>query len=402
MGALPFYFSPFFHGFVDAVFECVSGFTTTGASILTDVEALPPSLLLWRAFTHWLGGLGIVLLMIAILPWFGAGSGSGGADLFRAEFSGAGSERLKPRLRQTVRALFRIYIGWTIAGIACLMLAGMGCLDAVCHTFAAIATGGYSTRAISVEAFHSAWVELILMALMVLGGMNFYQQYRMLTERKPRSFLADPEIRTYLTLLAVATLAVAASLWSVAGPLESVRLAAFQVVSVMTATGFSSTNFDGWPPFAQFVLVVSMFAGGCTGSTAGGLKSARVYLLFQVVRARLRTLVRPRMVVAIRQDRRILDEKEVQSALNVVVVAILVHLSCSLLLCASGLDLVSSATAAAATMFNVGPGLASVGPYGNYAHLTDLAKWVLVVNMIAGRLEFLTFFAVFTRPFWRP
>lgn len=302
-----------------------------------------------------------------------------------------------------MRALFQIYVAWTIAGIAGLMLAGLKWLDAVCHTFAAIATGGDSTRAISVEAFHSIWVEPILMVLMGAGGTNFYQQYRLFAEHQPRSFFGDPEIRTYLSLLAAATAIVALSLGldHVAGPWESLRLAAFQVVSVMTATGFSSTNFDQWPPLAQFVLLASMFAGGCTGSTAGGLKSARVYLLFRVVRSRLNTLIHPRMVVAIRQDRRVLGETEVRGILNVVVMAFLVHLTCSLLLCATGLGLVSATSAAAATMFNVGPGLGPVGPYGNYGHLTDDAKLVLVVNMMAGRLEFLTFFAVFTRAFWR-
>lgn len=404
VGALPYYLSPHFGGFVDAWFESVSGFTTTGASILVNVELLPSSLQFWRAFTQWLGGLGLVLLMIAFLPRFGAGGGSGGLDLFRAEFSGAGLERPKPQLRATVRLLLGVYTAFTIAGIAGLMLAGLGWLDACCHSFAAIATGGFSTRGISVEAFDSLLVEAILIVLMVLGGINFYQHCRLLTGGAVKDFFRDPQIFTFLSLMLGAVVLVSACLFLDTGNAlgSCIRVAAFQVASIMATTGFSSTNFDLWHPFAKLILVASMFAGGCTGSTAGGLKSARVWLMLQAVRFRLLSFAHPRAVQPIQLYRQILDDSGLQRALAVVLMILSVHLFCSLLLCASGLDLVSSVTAAAATMFSVGPGLGSVGPYGNYAHLTDFAKLVLVGNMIAGRLEIFPVLVLFTRWFWRP
>lgn len=398
-GGLPFWLSPNFTGLTDAVFESVSGFTTTGASILTDVEALPDSLLFWRALTHWLGGLGIVVLMVAVLPLVG----SGGVALYRAEFSGAGGERLSPRIRRTAKAFWKIYVAFTFVGVVALRATGMNNLDAVCHTFAALGTGGFSTRNTSVEAFHSAAAEGVLIFLMVAGGMNFTQHYRLLVTRRFRRAARDTETRFYLGALVIATALVAICLSSSEGLgfAKSLRLAAFQVVSIMTATGFSSANFGIWHPFVQFSLLTLMWIGGSTGSTAGGIKCARIALLCKRVATQFHQRVHVRSIATIRINGESLPARATDAALKIVCVAILVNFAASLLLTATGVDIVSAVSAVTATMFNVGPGLGTVGPAATYTHLSLFAKWVLIFTMIAGRLEFLGFLVIFTPYFWK-
>jgi trk system potassium uptake protein len=399
LGAIPFYVSPAFRSFTDSVFESVSGFTTTGASVLPAVEALPASLQFWRGFTHWLGGLGVILLMIAVLPLLG----HGGVSLYRAEFSGARSDKLKPRIAETAAALWKIYIGFTIAGYLVLRLLGLSRLDAIFHAFAAIGTGGFSTRNSNIEAFNSAAVELVLIALMVAGGLNFTLHFRLIVLRQWRVFVRDSEVRLYLGLLTAATLLVAISLSSSlgAGWWHSLRLSAFQVVSIMTATGFSSADFDTWTEFARFALLALMFVGGCTGSTAGGLKVARIVLLLKSVGRQMRTMVNRKSVYSVRFSGEPVQPGVITTALGLISVAVMLNLAATLALAATGVDLITSFSGVTACMFNVGPGLGAVGPAQNYAHLSLFAKWVLIFVMIAGRLEFFAFLAVFTPAFWR-
>lgn len=399
LGALPFYFSPYFPSLTDAVFECVSGFTTTGASILSDVEALPPSLQFWRAFTHWIGGLGIAVLMVAVLPFLG----TGGIALYRYEFSGASSEKLKPRLAQTAFTFWKIYTAITIAGFVALLVLGMGPVDAICHTFGAIGTGGFSTRGISVEAFNSVGVEIVLILLMVAGGINFTRHALALAGGRFRSYLEDTETRYYFAFLFGATILITLNLATALSlnPLQGMRQAAFQVVSIMTATGFSSCNFDVWPPFAKALLVALMFIGGCTGSTAGGLKVLRISLMFKTIYQQLQQVVAPRKPRPIRLNGVAVDDRMVRGMITTVFLGVAVNLVATALVCMTGPDIVTSFTGVTATMFNVGPGLAGVGPYSNYGHLTLFAKWVLITVMIAGRLEFFGFMVVFTPAFWR-
>ena len=398
-GGLPFFFSDNFHSFTDAVFECVSGFTTTGASILTNIEAVPASLLFWRSFTHWLGGLGIILLMLAVLPIVG----SGGIALYKAEFSGAKSERVRPRLAHTAAALWKVYVVFTVLGILALLAAGLSPLDASCQTFGAIGTGGFSTKNTSIEAFGSPLVEFILIILMVVGGINFARHYQLVVQRNWRAFFQDSEIRLYLFFLGAATFLVLLSLHFVmaVGILRSLRLASFQVVSIMTATGFSSANFNTWTPFVHFLLLTLMFIGGCTGSTAGGLKVSRIALLSKVIGRELRHSARPRAVVPVRLNGQAVQDRAVQPVLAFVCLAILTNLAASALLCATGLDIISAVSGVTSCMFNVGPGLGSVGPASNYGHLTMLAKWVLIFTMIAGRLEFFSFYVIFSKFLWQ-
>jgi trk system potassium uptake protein len=396
---LPFYLSVHFDSFVDAFFESMSGFTTTGATVLVNIEALPDSLQLWRCLTHWLGGMGIILLGIAILPLIGVG----GLELYRAEFSGARSEKLKPRIAETALSLWRIYVALSLAEYILLRWAGMQSLDAMCHTFSTISTGGFSTRNASIAAYESGTIEVIIIVFMILAGMNFTRHYRFFIERQPSAYLTDLEVRYFLIVIAIAALAITTSLSRLElGPyFATLRIGLFQSVSIHTGTGFTSADFELWQPFAQLVLLTLMFIGGCTGSTTGGLKVARIILLVRVVRREFRRLVERRGVFAIRLNGHPISESAIQGLLNLVYLAFLVDISASLILTATGVDIVTAISAVAACMFNIGPGLGSVGPTDHYGHLHPVAKWVLSFCMLAGRLEFYTVLVLLSRSFWR-
>ncbi len=400
LGALPFYLSSSFPSFTDAVFESVSGFTTTGATILSDIESLPDSLLFWRSFTQWVGGMGIILLGIAILPLIG----TGGLELYRAEFSGASSEKLKPRIAETAFSLWKIYLSLTLAAILSLWLAGMNPFEAVCHGFTAMATAGFSTRNASVEGFASPAIEYVLVFFMAMGGINFTRHYRLFIERRPSRFLRDTEVRIYLLLIALSTAAISYSLLESQTPgslEETIRASLFQVVSIITTTGYSSSNFEEWTAFAQLALLALMFVGGCTGSTAGGLKTARLVLLLRVVGREFRQIVERRGVFAVRFNGSAVSESTIKSLLNLVYLAFLINFAATLFLTAFGIDILTAISAVAAAMFNIGPGLAEVGPSDNYGWMAAPVKWALAFCMLAGRLEYYTLFVIATRAFWR-
>ena len=398
LGTLPFYFSGYFPGFTAAFFESTSGFTTTGATIIDDIEALPKSLLLWRALTHWIGGMGIIVLSIAILPLIG----TGGMELYRAEFSGARSEKLTPRIAETAAALWKLYLAFTIMTFLALRWAGMNSFDAICHAFSTMATGGFSTKNASIESFANPAIEYVIIFFMIVAGINFTQHYRLLIEHKSKSFFRDPELRLFLGIIAAATTAIAITLSfsSITLP-HTFRTSLFQAVAILTGTGLTSFNFGIWPPFAQLILLALMFTGGCTGSTTGGLKIARIYLLFCVVGREFKRMVERRGVFSIRFDQGVITENTVQSLLNLIYLAFLINFAACMALTAFGVDVLTAISAVAACMFNIGPGLGSVGPAENYAHLPNAVKWILSFCMLAGRLEFYTVLIIFTRSFWR-
>lgn len=398
-GGLPFYFSPYFATFTDAVFEAASGFTTTGATILADVEVLPRGLQLWRCFTHWLGGMGIVLLGIAILPLLGAG----GMHLYRAEFSGAKSEKLKPRITETVLSLWKIYVALTVLEYLALRWAGMTKFEAACHAFSTLGTGGFSSRTASIAGFESPLIEYIIIVFMILAGINFTWHYRLWRERRIRGFFADVEIRAYLLVVAVATAIITLSLILETGYglEEAVRAAMFQAASITTTTGFVTDDFEQWRPLCQLLLLALMFIGGCTGSTAGGLKVSRFLLLRQVVYRQFRRVVEPRGVFAIRLGGRVIPEASVHGLLNLLYLALIVFFASALILAATGVDVLTSIAAVTASMFNIGPGLGDVGPVDHYGHFVPLVKWVLAGCMVCGRLEFFTALVILTPAFWR-
>jgi trk system potassium uptake protein TrkH len=398
-GGLPFYLSPWFPSFTDAFFESASGFTTTGSTVLADVEVLSPPVQFWRHFTHWLGGMGVVLLGVAVLPLVG----HGGMQLYRAEFSGARSERLKPRLAETAAALWRIYLALTLICYLALRATGMSVFESLCHAFSTLGTGGFSTRTASIAAFDSVAVELVLVVFMLLAGISFLEHYRLWIEHRSRRVVGDVEVRAFVLIVAAATAVVAVPLVTVQGydAAGAVRVGLFQVASIITTTGFVSDNFEVWPPLPQLTLLALMFVGGCTGSTAGGLKVARLLLLARVVHREFKRMVERRGVFAVRLGREVVAEPVIQSLLNLVYVAFVVNFASCLLLAAVGVDMLTAITAVAACMFNVGPGFGLVGAVEHYGHLPVLAKWVLAFDMIAGRLEFFTVLVILTPAFWR-
>lgn len=398
-GALPFFFSPYFPSFTDAFFESVSGFTTTGSTVLADVEVLSRPIQLWRCLSHWLGGMGIVLLGVAILPLIG----HGGMHLYRAEFSGAKSDKLRPRVAETALSLWKIYVALTLAEWLALQWAGMDGFEALCHAFSTLGTGGFSTRTASIAAFHSPLIDYIVILFMLLSGISFIQHYRAWVERRPLTFLTDYETRFYLLLVGAASLVITAVLvWEDDYlPAHAFRSALFQVSSIVTTTGFITDNYALWPPLPQMMLLGLMFVGGCTGSTSGGLKSARIALLTRVVDREFRRMAEPHAVYKVRLGGRVIPEETIQSLLNLVYLAFAVNFIAAMLLAALGVDVLTSIAAVAASMFNVGPGLGGVGPVENYGHLPELAKWILCGCMVAGRLEYYSLLVVLTSTFWR-
>lgn len=398
-GSLPFCFSPFFPGFTDAFFESTSGFTTTGATVLANVEILPRSLQLWRCFSSWLGGMGIILLGIAILPLVGIG----GMPLYRAEFPGARSEKLSLRISETARALWKIYLSITIVEYLALRWAGMDWFDALCHSFTTVSTGGFSTRNAGIAAFDSLAVECVVLFFMLVAGINFTLHYRLWAERRFRRFFSDVELRFYLLVAAVSTVIILLSLLvrDRFALTAAIRHAVFQVCSLMTGTGFATDNYGNWSSFPQLILLALMFFGGCTGSTTGGLKSSRVLLLMKVIGREFKRMVERRGVFTIRMGTRIIPEQTIQSLLNLLYLAFITNFVSCLLLSLAGIDMFTGISAVAACMFNVGPGFDHVGPAYHYGNLPVLAKWVLSACMLAGRLEFYTVFVIFTRAFWR-
>ncbi len=398
-GCLPFYFSPYFPTFTDSFFEAVSGFTTTGATVLSDVEVLSRTLQFWRCFSHWLGGMGIVLLVVAILPLVG----HGGMHLYRAEFSGAKSERLRPRIAETALSLWKIYFAMSLAEFIALRLAGMNGFEAICHTFSTLGTGGFSTRTASVAGFKSPLIEYIIIVFMALAGISFIQHYIFWIQGRFKVLFGDVEVRSYVALMAAATLII--GLFEVLRGSNSVELtfreALFQVVSITTTTGFVTADFEVWHSFSQLLLLALMFVGGCTGSTAGGMKVSRIVLLARVVDREFRRMVERHGVFSVRLGGDVIPEPTIQSLLNLIYLAFVVNFVSCLLLAAMGIDVLSSIAAVAASMFNIGPGLGTVGPLDNFGHLPALAKWVLAGDMIAGRLEFYTVLVILMPAFWR-
>ncbi len=396
-GAVPYVVYGTF-GVVDALFESMSGFTTTGASVLVDYDQ-PHGLLFWRSLTHWYGGMGIVVLFIAVLPSMGAGA----MKLFSAESPGPVPERLTPRIRDTARNLWLIYVGMTMAESLALIAVGMPTFDAVTHSFASMATGGFSPRATSVAAFNNVTFELIIALFMFLAGGNFALYFAALRGHPGRLFRSR-EWRLYAAIVAGSIVVVAISLMIARSHFSvghALREATFQVISIQSTTGFVSADFDKWNTFAKMVLLLLMFIGGCAGSTAGGFKVARLFVLLKSTRHELTRQMHPQAVLPLRAGNRIISESVRVAVLQYFVLYVLIFAAGSLLVAATGTDLITAATSVVATLNNIGPGLGPVGATMNYAFLQPFAKCVLIAMMVIGRLELFAILLPFTRAFWR-
>ena len=397
-GALPFIFSGAIPSLLNAVFETMSGFTTTGATILVQIEGMPQSILLWRALTHWLGGMGIIVLSLAILPMLGVG----GMQLFKAEVPGPTADRLKPRIQDTAKLLWGVYVLLTAAEVLLLLAGGMSFYDALSHAFATLATGGFSTRNASVGAFGSAYIDWVITVFMFLAGVNFSLHYQALRGRIGE-FFRNEEFIFYLALSSVATLIIMlVNYGTVYSSLaESLRFSAFQTTSILTTTGFATANYEKWPVLAQYLLVFLMFVGGCAGSTGGGIKVARLLLLFKHAHVAVYRLIHPRAVRLVKLGGVPVDREVMQSILGFFALYMGIFVLASLLMAASGMDLVSAGASVIATLGNVGPGLGTVGPVAHYAHIAPFGKTVLISCMLLGRLELFTVLVLFFPTFWR-
>lgn len=397
-GALPFFLSGAIPSFTDAFFESMSGFTTTGSSILVQVEALPPGLLFWRSLTHWLGGMGIIVLSLAILPL----TGVGGTQLYKVEIPGPSPDKITPRVQQTAKLLWGVYVLLTLVETLLLLAGGLNFHEALCQTFGTMATGGFSTRTASIAGFHSVFVEAVAIIFMVLAGTNFTLHFHGL-RGKPSAYWKSEEFRFYLGLLALfsALLAVDNLLAGNYKLGESIRHSVFQSVSITTTTGFTTADFGGWSSSAQLILLFLMFIGGCAGSTGGSVKILRILIIFKLGIAELRKLVHPRAVIPVRIDGRSVPPAVIINIFGFMFLYFGLLMISTLAMTLMGLDLVTAFSSVAASIGNIGPGLGAVGPATNYQFIPPAGKWLLSFCMLAGRLEIHTVLVLFIRDFWK-
>ena len=411
-GALPYLYAEVFRigghspwtEFSFCYFESMAGFSTTGATVLTEIEHLSHAMLFWRSFSHWLGGMGIVVLAVAILPMLGVG----GMQLFRAEAPGPQTDRLTPRIAQTAKLLWGVYLLLSFLETVLLMFGGMSLFDALCHTFGTMATGGFSTKNGSIGHYDSVYIDMVICCFMFLAGTNFALHYRAL-RGNVKSYFQDTEFKFYCTVIAVSITLISwntirfqvdgqvpyDSMWT------SLRYAAFQVMSITTTTGYGTADFEQWPALSQFILVTLMFYGGCAGSTSGGMKQVRFLLFIKQSGAEIKRLIFPHAVLPIRVNDRAVPPEVMTNVLGFFFFFIGIFAIVTCIMTTLGLDLVSAAGATIATMGNIGPGLGSVGPTDNYAHIHTTGKYVLSFCMLLGRLELYTVLILFSPNFWK-
>jgi len=418
------------HTFTDAYFEIMSGFTTTGSTILTDIEIIPRGLLFWRSLTHWLGGMGIITLALAILPAFGVAS----YQMFRGEIPGPTTERLKPRLAQTAKILWGAYALLTLAETILLQFGGMPLFDALCHSFGTMATGGFSTKNASIAAYQSPYIHWVITAFMFFAGMNFIIHYRILFAKKLDFLKTNREFHFYTVILIGAILIGTLTLLGnnlgskeqisrsfrnkplsqealsekileesskISSPMSALQHASFQIVSITTTTGYCVSDFDTWPNFIRYMLVILMFFGGCAGSTGGGIKMIRMMVIIKAALREIKVLIQPRIIAPIKIARRIIEEKEVANIVGFVALFLTSFVVLSLVMSFMVEDFTTAFTSVAATMCNIGPGLSGVGASENYAWIPLPGKWILTLCMLLGRLEIYTVFIALAPISWK-
>lgn len=399
-GGLPYMFDGAFVNPADAYFETISGFTTTGSTVMVQIADHSYGLHWWRTLTHWLGGMGIIVLFVAIFPHLGVG----GKFLFKSEVPGPITEGLQPKIKQTAAALWWIYVGFTAIEAIVLWLLGMTVHEAITHAFATMATGGFSTKNGSVGEFNSAAIDYVITLFMILAGINFGLYFEIF-RGDAKKFLKDRELHVYLGVIAIITIIIT---WNITGidarhdsALDSFRYAIFQVVGVITTTGFGTDDFEAWPPLSKLLLVFLMFSGGMAGSTAGGMKIIRFMIMGKAIYAEIYKVFRPQSVMAIRIGRSVIPRDVISGIMAFFALGVFTFVLASLYMTFIGLDIVSAVTAVTSTLFNIGPGLNRVGPTQSFAFVPTSGKLVLSFCMILGRLEFMTIFVLLLPDFWR-
>jgi trk system potassium uptake protein len=398
LGALPFVISGAIPNIIDAYFETASGFTTTGASILTDIESLSKGMLFWRSFTHWLGGMGILVLTIALLPMLGIG----GQKIMRAEATGPTMDKITFTINDTAKMLYKIYSGMTLLQILLLMLGGMSVYDASVHTFGTVGTGGFSNYGASVGAFDSFYVDMVIGCFMVFAGVNFTLYHTLLTGRV-KQFFKDYELRCYLMIVGAATLFISVMLYIqgfYASPIQSFRHAFFQVSSIITTTGFATADFDLWPVSCKIILLVLMIIGACASSTGGGIKVIRFALIFKLIKRSIYRGLHPNAVVTMKIGDRSVPAEVMSGVAGFVLLYCLCTVVGILLISLERVDMMTAVSSVVACISNIGPGFEMVGPTLNYSFFSGGSKLILSLLMIAGRLELFTIVLLFTPVFW--
>ncbi len=398
-GSLPYILSGIIPHPVSAMFETMSGFTTTGASILSDLEAIPRGIHFWRALTHWFGGMGVLVLCVAILPFLGVG----GMQIYRAEMPGPSKDRLTPRIATTAKLLWGVYALLTLIEALLLRFVGkMGWFDSFCHAFGTMATGGFSTRSASIGAFDSVAVDTIIIVFMFLAGINFSLHYHALTG-KPGRYFRDPEFRFYFIFLACASLFITFNIWfdGFAPFGRCFRDATFTATSIMTTTGFCTADFDQWPNATRLLLVVMMFIGGCAGSTGGGMKVVRVFIMFKKMVRELKQFMRPSAVIQLKLGGKPVGQEIVSHISAFFAIFMLIFAIGSFIMTFFTPDLETAATSVIATLGNIGPGLNAIGATQNYSAISPLGQGILTVFMLLGRLELYTVLILFLPSFWK-
>lgn len=398
-GTLPYMLSGCITNFTDAFFETMSGFTTTGASILFDIESLPKSLLFWRSMTHWIGGLGIVFFMVAVFPIFGFGD----MHLFAAESVGPMKTKLHPRISVTARWILTVYIGLTVMATVAYFICGMGWFDAICHSMSTVSTGGFSTKQDSILAFNSPLIEYVVTLFMFLGGVSLSLQYLLLFKGRLRELFRDTEFRTYLGIVLGFTVVITVGLLltSDTGFEESFRASIFQVVSLQTTTGFVTANYVMWMPLLWLLLCALMFFGACSGSTSGAMKCVRVATLFKVMWNEFKRIVHPNAVIPVRMAGKIVPTGVQSAILAYTVIYIFVLIVGLFVNMGFGLDFLDAFGLSVTSVGNVGPGLGHYGPMDSFASLPSPLKWFSAFQMLVGRLEFFAVLLLFTPIFWK-
>ena len=399
LGCLPFLLSGAVPKFVDALFETVSGFTTTGASILPDVESMPRGLLYWRSFTHWVGGMGVLVFLLAIST--GGEQGKGFTmHLMRAESPGPDVGKLVPKMRQTATILYGIYIVMTAVNVVFLLLGGMPLFEALCTAFGTAGTGGFGIKNDSLAGY-SPYIQNVTTVFMFLFGVNFSCYYLLLLKQF-RVVIRDEELRLYIGIVFFAIVLIVANTYSLYGNLgETVRHAAFQVSSIMTTTGYTTTDYDLWPSFSKGILMMLMVVGACAGSTGGGIKVARVLLLFKILQRNIRGILNPRKVMVVRNNGRAVDEKVLDNTNAYLAAYVIIVIICFMLISLDGFSIGTNISAVLACFNNIGPGMEAVGPTLNFSAYSDFSKVILSIAMLAGRLEIFPILVLLSRSTWK-
>ncbi len=396
LGAIPFIISGEIPSCIDAVFEIVSGFTTTGASILVDVEALSHSMLFWRSFSHWIGGMGVLVFILAILPM----AGGQNIYLIKAESTGPEVGKFVPKLQKTAGYLYIIYVAMSLIQLVLLLAGNMPLFDAICDVFGSAGTGGFGIKADSMAGY-STYIQMVTALFMFLFGINF-NFYFLLISKRLRAALGMEEVKWYVIIYVVAVVSIVFNLWKATGVVGiNVKDAIFQVSSIMTSTGYATTDFNKWPEFSRYIICVLMFIGACTGSTGGGMKVARFIIYFKQIGKQIGFLIHPRSVKIIRMNGKKLEHDTVRIVNTYLLVYIFIFAISMLILSIDNFDLITTFTAVSATFNNIGPGLNMVGPTGNFFEFSVLSKIVMIFDMLAGRLEIFPLLVLMTPTTWR-